>query len=302
MPRVLVRLGRALQDERRYEEAIEAYQQGISRYPRNPLAVGALIPLASCFMALGPEYDAQAESALMQILEDSELFTPVAEEYRDAVFLLAGLYMRQERFEEAIPWLDEALNNYADDERIFQAELLSGNAFRLSAMAIKGEMEDPALVGEIKRLKSEFHVRLEEAARRYRGLINRLESRPVTELDAVASVYLQDARLYEAASLFEQGKYELALERYERAAWIYKDSTAALGAYVQIVNCYIFLGREREAASSLRRAQYLVETLPDRAFEIAATAQSRGQWRQYFDWVSEILVTEDVPPAAQELP
>lgn len=290
IPRVLLRLGRSLQAARRYTEAIEAYQRDISSYPRSAHANAALIPLAECFMALGAEYEQEAEGALKEITEDSAIFTPAAPEYRDAMFLMGDLYCRQGKYEQAIPVLDEALQNYADDARVVRAAFLAANAYRQSALALKEDLLDPELVGQSKRLQVEMTQRFEEAARRFRALTTRLEQRGESSLSELEQLYLQDSRLYEGACLFELQRYQDALALYERAAWIYKDSPAALGAYVQVINCYVFLGREEDAVSSLRRAQYLVEIIADEQYDKAGRFENREGWKRYFDWVAETLV------------
>jgi tetratricopeptide (TPR) repeat protein len=289
IPRVLMRLGKALQRAGRYEEAVEAFRRNVSTYPRSPFALRSLVPLAECFMAQGGAADVEAENALRQILDNSVLFTPEAPEYCDAMFLLGELYCRQGRYEEALPVLEETLANYPSDPRLSRAMFLAANAYRLSAMAVKEDLRKPELVGESKRLRAEFARRLQEAGRRFRLLTERLEQRREEELSDLDRLYLQDARLYEAACLFEQERYADALALYERAAWIYKDSPVALGAYVQVINCYIFLGRREEAETALRRAQYLVEAIADERFTASGGSQSRADWRRYFNWVGDII-------------
>ena len=73
---------------------------------------------------------------------------------------------------------------------------------------------------------------------------------------------------------------------YERAAWNYKNSSASLGAYVQIINCHLFLGQPAEARAALMRALYLVERIEESQFASApATFNTRDDWRTYFRWL-----------------
>ena len=292
VPRVLLRLGKSLQALGRYEEAIEAYQRNYAMFPRSPHANASLIPLAECFMALGGASESEAERALLEIVQDSPIFTPEAVEYRDAMFLLGDLYTRRQQWETAIPVLEEALQNYPDDPRVPKAMFLVAESYRQSAMALKNDLLQPEYIGESRRLRSEHTARLEEAAARFRALIEKLEARDESTLDKLQQVYLQDARLYEASCLFELGRYQEALTRYERVAWLYKDKPAALGAYVQVINCYIFLGRTQDARVALNRAQYLTETIPEDAFKAEEAFDSRERWKRYFDWVSEILTAK----------
>ncbi|NOX58261.1 MAG: tetratricopeptide repeat protein [Planctomycetes bacterium] len=288
IPRVLLRLGRSLQAAGRYEEAVEAYQRNISSHPRSPYANAALIPLAECFLARGGEFEAQAESALLQITRDSEIFTPAAIEFRDALFLLGDLYGRQAAYERAIPVFEEVLERYSDDPRRIRTQFLLADAYRQSALAIKEEVLQPEFVAESKRLRFEIHRRFSVAAGRFRKLIDEMTPGE-SSLDELGRVYLQDARLFEASCLFELGRFKEALALYERAAWIYKDRPAALGAYVQVINCNILLENTEEAASALRRAQFLVGSIAEERFSAAGELETRESWRQHFEWVAEVL-------------
>jgi tetratricopeptide (TPR) repeat protein len=284
-PRALRLKGQALQSLGRYAEAIEDYQDNLRRFARTSDAGSSLIPLARCYIALGSEYTELAEKTLRIILEDSEVFTPLAPEYVDAVFLLGDLLNRTEEFERAIPVLEEALARYPSDSRAARTRFLLGDCYRQSGMALKTELQNAAFTGQRERLSVERNDRLRKAAGLFDAMVSSYESRPPESLSALDDVYLRHARLYQADCYFELGDYKQALVRYERAAWIYKGTTTALAAYVQIVNCYTFMGDVPEAAAALRRAQYLVETMPDDAFEGGLDIETRTDWRQYFEWL-----------------
>jgi len=292
IPRVLLRLGRSLQAQGRYAEAIEAYQRNLSTYPRSPFANAALIPLAECFMAQGPAHEASAELALRRIIDDSTIYTPEAPEYRDAMFLLADLLSGQGRYEESVAAIDEILQRYPNDPRRARAQFLLAHAHFKSAQEIKDELIKPEFAGERKRLEAERRERLGRAAEGFREVIAELGARDTAKLSELERVYLQDARLYSAACLFEQGAYRDALALYERAAWLYKESPASLGAYVQVINCDLFLGQVDAARTALRRAQFLVDAIADEQYAAAGGIEKREEWRRYFDWVAQTLVEE----------
>jgi len=294
IPQALLRLGRLLAEQGRYQEAIDAFQRNISSYPRSPFANAALIPLAECFLALGPEHEQSAELALRRIIDDSMIFTPEAPEYRDAMFLLADLLGQQGRPEEVIATLDEVLQRYPRDPRRPRAMFQMALAYFKSAQSIKDELLRPEFGGERKRLESERGQRLARAAEVFGELVALLEGRAEGALGDLEKLYLQDARLYEAACRFEQGDYAAALPLYERAAWLYKESPAALGAYVQVINCDLLLDRRDEAATALRRAQFLVEDIRDEHFAALGGLEKREEWRRYFDWVEETLIEDRV--------
>jgi tetratricopeptide (TPR) repeat protein len=271
----------------RYEEAIEAYQENHRRFPRTPDAGSALVPLARCYMALGPQHYEQASKTLRIILEDSPVFTPQAPEYADALFMFADLLSRQSRFEETIPLLQEAIERYPDDARMKRAEFLLADAYRQSGFALREDLKRAEFVGQRKRLEAEHAERVEEAAQLFGRLVHRFEVREESELDELEALFLRYARLYEADCLFELGRYAEALKKYERAAWIYRESPSALAAYGQIINCHMFLGQTTEARAALRRARHLMEAVPETRFADPALSGTRTEWEQYFNWLGQ---------------
>ncbi len=284
-PRAWVRLGQSLHSLGEFAEAVEAYQACNRRFPRSPDAAQSRIPLADCYMRMGPEYVEHAEKTLRGILEDDELFTPEAPEFRTALFMLGDLLNREGRYEEAITSLEEALARYPRNERAVRGLYLLADSYQFSALALKEDLKDNRLIGERERMRKEMRRRLVRAADLFGELVARYEAQGEDRLDDKSAMYLRHARLGQGDCLYELRRYGEALKTFERAAWIYKDTPSALAAYVQIINCHVFLGQMEEAKAALRRAQYLVRTIPQRAFNEAVLPESREEWQQYFDWV-----------------
>ena len=107
------------------------------------------------------------------------------------------------------------------------------------------------------------------------------------QLDRLESVYLRHALLYEADCYFETADYDRALKLYEETAGMFKGSPTGLTAYVQIINCHVFLGQPHEARAALARARNLVDALPEAAFAVAVSPETRDDWRRYFEWLDE---------------
>jgi hypothetical protein len=77
------------------------------------------------------------------------------------------------------------------------------------------------------------------------------------------------------------------LALYEEAAGQFKELPSGLAAYVQIINCHVFLGRPEEARAALARALVMVEAASQSAFEQSFSPQTRGDWKEYFLWLGE---------------
>jgi tetratricopeptide (TPR) repeat protein len=134
-------------------------------------------------------------------------------------------------------------------------------------------------------MKAESSARLVEASGMYRQLIESYESRDPSSLSAIERMYLRQARLYEADCYFENGDFVSALRLYEEAAGIFRGTATTLAAYVQIVNCHVFLGQLEPARAALARATILVDAVPAEAFASAISSRSRDDWKRYFEWL-----------------
>ena len=287
LPRVLLRLAQARQAVGLYAEAVEAYQENLRRFPRTPDAGSGLIPLARCYLALGgPENLKLAERTLVDhILDDSPVFNPDAEEFRDALFLLGNLYNSDERFEPSIAVLEEALQRYPHDERAVRAEFLLADGYRRSALGLKEDLHDDAQALDWPRIRKEMTPRLTRAAELFAKLVNDLDAVRTDASDPLQELFLKQARLYQADCLFELGSYSKAVAIYETGAFIYRNEPTALSAYVQIINCRLALGQLEEARAALCRAQYLLKIMPDRVFAGDYVGQSREEWRRFLEWL-----------------
>lgn len=285
--RALRYLGQAQQALGEYGKAVESFQENLDAFPRMPDAVSTLIPMARCYMAMGPKYAEQAEKTLRTVLDDSEVFTPQAPEYADALYLLGDLLNRTGEYERAIPILEETMVRYPTDDRSARAQFLLGDCYRQSGLALKEEYEKAAYSAQREQILADQQSRLRRAGKLFAETIALLESRSADRLSERDQVYLRHSRLYEADCHFELREYDKAQAQYERAAWLYKGTTTMLASYVQIINCHVFKGDGPEAGAAIRRALYLVETMPDDAFKDGVDIETREDWKSYFQWVAK---------------
>lgn len=285
VPRALLRIGQLRQALGQLMPAIEAYQECYRRFPRTLDGSRALVPLARCYLAMGSDYEDLAEKTLLIVLEDSEVFTPEAPEFSDALFLLGDALNRRGSYERAIATLEEMLERYPDDERVWRARYLLADSYRKSGLALKGEVAKAKFAGEIEQIRAESTERFRAAQRLYRRLMTEYERRDPATRNRLAKVYLRHAHLYEADCYFETQDYRHALKLYEEAAGMYKDSPSALAAYTQIVNSHVFLGEPEEARAALVRALVLVDAIPEEAFDRSVSPEKREDWKRYLQWL-----------------
>src|SRR5690606_36935675 len=132
-PDALLRLGRAFQAAGMLDKAVDAYQRNQFRYPKSLAAAKSGVPLAQAYIAQGPASHRKAESVLLGVIENTPLMAPEAEESRQALFELAQLYFRTERYEEAVAKLEEWTQRYPGDDRLGQMLFFMADSYRKSA-------------------------------------------------------------------------------------------------------------------------------------------------------------------------
>lgn len=285
LPRSLLRQGQLYQALGDLSSAVAAFEECFRRFPRTLEGARSLIPLAECHLAMGPGHEDLVEKSLRMILDDPEVFRPQAPEFADALFLLGEVQNRRGAFEEAVATLEEVVQRYPDDARLPRAYFLLADSYRQSALSIQRDLADVNVEGERDDLRRQVDLRLRRARELYQSLIHAFESRGVARSSPVEMVYLRLANLYVADCHFEMRDYATALKLYESAAAAYGDTVSALAAYVQIINCHVFLGEKAEARAALARAMILVDVLPESALARSVSPERRQDWKRYFEWL-----------------
>ncbi len=285
VPRALLRIGQLQYGAGQLAAAVDAYRECYRRFPRTLDGARALVPLARCYLAMGPDQIELAEKTLRIVLEGAEVFTPEAPEFANALFLMGDALARRGAFDEAIATLEEALQRYPDDVRTPRTRFLLGDAFRQSGLAIKRDIAKTKSEGEIRQLRAESVARFTSARALFRELISDYELYVPGKLDRLRKLYLRHAYLYEADCYFETQSYPEALKLYEEAAAMFKESPSSLVAYMQMINCQVFLGQPLEARAALARAMVLTDAIPAKAFGRSVVRETREDWKRYFDWL-----------------
>jgi tetratricopeptide (TPR) repeat protein len=292
-PEALLRLGRAYQAAGMFDKAISAYQRNQTRYPQSLAASKSGVPLAQAYIAKGPQSYGAAESALLRVIEDNPLITPEAGEFREALFELAQLYYRTERYEESVSRLEELTDRYPQDERKAQVLFMMADSYRKSAALLnagtKVQVADAGAAGgaapasardtEAAAAKKD---RLGKARTFYEKVIElHRDAPPVREID---QLHLKLSHFYRADCMYDLGRYEEAIKLYDAAALKYQDDSSSLAAYVQIVNSYCALGKADEAKTANERAKWLLRKMPESSFRDGSFSMPKAYWEQWLKW------------------
>jgi len=118
VPRALLRIGQLRKRAGDLDAAIKAFQECYRRYPRTLDGARALVPLAESYLAKTPPDAELAEKTLRIIVEQSEVFTPDAPEFSDALFLMGEAQSLSGDPERAIATFEEVIARYPNDPRV----------------------------------------------------------------------------------------------------------------------------------------------------------------------------------------
>jgi tetratricopeptide (TPR) repeat protein len=290
-PKALLRLGRAYQAAGMFDKAVAAFQRNQFRYPQSLAATESAVPLAQAYIAKGPESYSKAESVLRSVIENNPLLTPDAEAFKQALFELAQLYYRTNRFEEAVSRLEELTERYPSDERLGQLLFLMADSYRKSAslldvrLALGAKDTEPSAAVDTAEATAAKRQRLTKARDLYDRVVDlyRASSASLGETD---KLYLKLAHFYRADCLYDLGIYDEAIRAYDAAAFRYQEDPSALAAYVQIVNSYCALGKMDEAKTANERAKWLLRRMPQESFTDGSFAMPKAYWEQWLKWTS----------------
>ncbi len=303
IPAVLLRLGQSYQALHLWPEAIERYQRNVSEFARTPSGLASIVPLAECYMAMGPDGASKAEQVLLGLLEEAPdrppLVTPAAAEYRDALFTLADLYVMTNQYDRAIVRLEEALTRYPEDPRAGRSRFKLAEAYRRSAIAIGASMGEAATMSGRDRLEQEYRRRLRRAGEFYdqviaaAGDVGEATTRPAVEAGHTDEILARMSYLYRADCLFDElehaggsaADYAEAIRLYDAAAWRFRNDAASLAAYVQIIQCYLRMGDLARARTTLERAKWILRGLPEDRAAWRIPGEDKRTWGEYFAWL-----------------
>lgn len=290
-PDALLRLGRAYQAAGMFDKAIAAFQRNQFRYPQSLAASKSAVPLAQAYGAKGPDSYGKAEQVLLGVVDNNPLVTPEAEEFKQAVFELAQLYYRTNRFEEAVARLEEFTQRYPNDDRMGRLLFLMGDSYRKSGSAIDVRLASSSdSISEGKSTDaSEAEIARRQRLTKAKALFDRVieHYRGHPSADDVDQLYLKLSHFYRGDCVYDLGDFAGAVKLYEVAAFRYQDDPSALAAYVQIVNAYCALGKLDEAKTANERAKWLLARMPAESFTDGSFSMPKSYWQQWLTWTSQ---------------
>lgn len=282
--------------KRDYPKAIEQLRGLIGQSAtKTDIAAKAQFKIGEILYSAG-KYD-EALSEFKMLLEKY----PGSQSVNEAVSRISRIYRQQKRYEEAIKTLQEIIVKFSNDKKLsaelycalgdlYVQQQDYGQAFKTIGPVLSSYPDIPLspessyLVGKIL-LKAEKE---KEAVEFYKKVLLRSSDPEQTEkalfglgqahiklkmwtdaagdFESLLSRYLfsafaSQAKLGLAMCLYEQGKYDKAIEIYKELLTKYKDETMAEAMY-QLGNCYFSLKDYEEASRHYLRVSILYSYEP----------------------------------------
>ncbi len=313
-PRGLVAYGRALLATGEADRAIQALSTCVDEYPRDPLRYDARL-----LAALGHSENGDLDTArqlLTDNLQDGSL-TPQSPAWRDSLFTLAELlYQRgyrtyleaeqvdipdrlemlrknQPTLEEAVKFLDQAVERYKWIPRAESAAYMSARAHILASRWPRLESESPEILDAARRsLRTRSDAQLQVALDGFTKLRKHLLSRedenglPIREQQLLRNCYVAEADV-----LREMDRLDEAAIAYLAVEHRYMNEPTALEAIIGRANCMRDLGRADEADMLIRQASVILGRIPQEwngRFE-ETTRYNRDRWEELLTWMNNRL-------------
>jgi tetratricopeptide (TPR) repeat protein len=279
----LVGLGECLLSLGRPLAALDVLKQCYEMMPSDVASYSARLLASRAYEQLGKPKE--AESLLRENIAGN-LLTPESKEWRESIFALGKLLAQQDRHDEAIKVLSEAVARYPDSHPAIEARYLIAEEFRSAAKIpqekAKGDTIETARVAHLKQVQQYLTAAIEhyEDAQR---ILNRRQERE--ELTPLEQGILRNSYFAVGTSLVDLSRYEEAIRAYSTATNRYQHAPEVLDAFVQIAGCYRRLNKPLEARGTVRQAKVVLNRLPEKAPYEQATNMSRKQWVDLLDWL-----------------
>lgn len=270
------------------EAALSTCRECLENYPRDAATFRGRIVASRALVELGQ--NEEAKKLLRENLEGNEL-TPASLEWRDSLIELARLLHLEQKYAEALPRLEEAVERYADAPQALELRYLLADSALQLADEVRAKAETTSVATARLALKRQSQQHLRRATEEYdlvqQDILRRQADAEPSTLDVAM---LRNCYFARGAALTELEQYEQAIEVYNSATNRYQKSPVVMEAYVGTANCYRQLGQIDEARGIISQAKVVLARVKQEStvpFE-DVTNYSSQQWEELLDWLLDL--------------
>jgi tetratricopeptide (TPR) repeat protein len=273
----LLRMGQAHLALNHTPQSIAAFEECIEFHPLDAATYQARIDCAKAYWQLGDT--GHAEQLLRFNIAGSAL-KPASPEWKDSLFQLGTLLHEQNKYEEAIDTLENAVERYPEDPQRLVAQYMIGESYRRWAQDFLDDARRSTTATERDKSMQEATKRLNIAFNHF-GEVQRTITLKTHDIhsDPLTGTMLRNCYMLEGAVLFDLGKYKEAIEAYSNVSSLYPDEPFVLETFVQIANCWRRLDKHENARGAVKQAQIALDRLPPTSDFASTTILNRDEWR-----------------------
>ena len=273
----LLRLGQAHLALNQVPQSIAAFEECIEFHPLDGATFQARIDCAKAYWQRGDT--AHAEQLLRFNITGSAL-KPASPEWKDSLFQLGTLLHEQNKYEEAIDTLENAVERYPEDPQRLVAQYMIGESYRRWAQDFLTDARRNTTTSEHDKSMQEATKRLNTAFRHFEE-VQRTITLKTHDIhgDPLLGSMLRNCYMLEGAVLFDLGKYKEAIEAYSNVSSLYPDEPFVLETFVQIANCWRRLDKHENARGAVKQAQIALDRFPANSDFASTTILKRDEWR-----------------------
>jgi tetratricopeptide (TPR) repeat protein len=278
----LVRLGQARLAMSNYDEAIAALEECIEIYSDSVVTHQARLEAARAYRQL--EKPGEAERLLRNNLEAPAL-TPASPEWRDSLFELGQLLYEEERFQESVDALQEAVARYPENDAALLSKYLIARAYHNGAESLTRRLREPSAENEaqINRSRRRISEDLESAYKTYVDVQQQITLAGNAENDPMTAMLLRNCYMMQGSVLAELRRFNEARQAYQNVITLYQSDPVVMEGFMQVANCWRRLNQPELARGNLERAKDVLAKLPEDADFLASTNFTRLQWGLLLD-------------------
>jgi len=282
-PLALLRLGQCRLAGNNPRLALEALQECIVTYPRDPAVFRARLESARAYRQAR---DFAAAEAQLQTNLTGDVLTPESVEWRDSLFELGELLYDAQRYPDAIVRLQEAIARYPQAPQALFAQYTIARAHQALADAPAAAPEAGKTESERQKDRALVQAALQTALDGYLA-VERTIALEGNNADRLERALLRNCSMLRGAALYQLRRWEEARQAFGNVSTNYQNDPFVLESYVQIANCWRRLDQPVKARQTIMQALKIMDRIPANVDFQVATNFSRQDWLYVLDQMSQ---------------
>ncbi len=258
------------------KQSIELLNDCIELYPRDAVVYQARLECARSYSESG-QMDLAEEMLLTNLSGDT--LGPTAPEWKDSLFALGYLFFHEERYQQAIVRLEEAVQRYPQAPDTMLARYLIARAFHNATVVPRKKMERAKTDNDRQKYRKRYTHFLKQSLQNYQAVGRAITLDGHRESTPLNRNLLRNCYMMQGSVLFQLRRYEEARKAYANVTTLYQDEPFVLESFVQIANCWQRLNEPVKARGTIEQAKLALGRMPvDTDFKLATNMNRQG-WK-----------------------